>query len=73
MEIFGSVPFSKLLTSNFTPRLQELFLEMCHSLRNLTGVAILPEGIIIYMRKTHLTLRSGDTLTNDRIGRWCYC
>ena len=51
MEIFGSVPFSKLLTSNFTPRLQELFLEMCHSLRNLTGVAILPEGINIYMRK----------------------
>ena len=26
MEIFGSVPFSKLPTSNFTPHLQELFL-----------------------------------------------
>ena len=51
MEIFGSVPFSKLPTSNFTPHLQELFLQMCHSLRNLTGVAILLEGIIIYMRK----------------------
>jgi hypothetical protein len=20
-----------------------------------------------------ITLRSGDTLTNDRIERWCYC
>ena len=51
MEIFGSVPFSKLPTSTFTPHLQELFLQMCHSLRNLTGVAILLEGIIIYVRK----------------------
>ena len=51
MEIFGSVPFSKLPTCNFTPHLQELFLQMCHSLRNLTGVAILLEGINIYMRK----------------------
>ena len=28
---------------------------------------------LVFKNDFKLTLRSGDTLTNDRLERWCYC
>lgn len=46
---------------------------MIEMFKRIEGVGRKTRAFISWKIFDELTLRSGDTLTNDRIERWCYC
>ena len=72
---FGNVNQDDLVSKNDLFRFQEKKLKI-FEIRTLIKINIFDKIYAIRINKIlslKLTLRSGDTLTNDRLERWCYC